>query len=108
MVDPDGPNLYVSFANATELKLMTATAATRLGNFISNSPLCSFSPPSPAFSRAAYERAAIARTNFQAQKRGRLSIFSGRARRQSAPALSRNAKPREASDRLYRGNRKPG
>src|SRR5438094_537929 len=67
-----------------------------------------FSPPSPVFSRAAYGRAAIGRTNFPKQKPDPLSVFSRRALRQSAPAPSRNAKPHGPSDRLYRGNRKPG
>src|SRR5437764_11833794 len=92
IVEPDGPNLYVSFANMAGLNAATATAATRLGNFISNSPSFSFSPPSPVFSRAAYGKAAIARTNFPAEKQDPLSVFSRRARQHSAPALSRNAK----------------
>src|SRR5204862_3816776 len=108
IVEPDGPNLYISFANTAGLKLTSAIAATRLGSFISNFPSFSFSPPSPVFSRAAYERSAIARTNFRAQTPDPLSVFSPRARRQSAPALPRNAQPRAASERLYQGNRKPG
>src|SRR6266480_3733015 len=108
IVEPDGSNLYVSFANTAELKLTTATTATRLGNFISNSLSFSFSPPSPVFSRAAYGRAAIGRTNFPKQKPDPLSVFSRRALRQSAPAPSRNAKPHGPSDRLYRDNQKPG
>src|SRR5207248_7480215 len=105
IVEPDESNLYVSFAKRAGLRPAIKSAAIRLRCLIWN---CSgFSPPSPAFSRAAYEKGAVGRINFPVQMPARLSIFSRRARRQSARVRFRNARPREVSDRLHRDNRKP-
>src|SRR5258708_35926995 len=105
VVEREGSNLYGSFASTAGARPAIKTAAIKCRRFIWN---CSgFSPPPPEFSTAAYGKAAVGRINFQAQLPGRLSIFSRRARRQSARALSQNAKPLAPSDRLRRGNRKP-
>src|SRR5215475_4173327 len=105
IVEPEESNLYVSFAITAGLRPVIKSAATRLRCFIWNCP--GFSPPLPVFSRAVFGKAAIGQTDFPAQTPGRLSISSRRARRQSARALSRNAKPLAPSDRLHRDNRKP-
>src|SRR6266699_3108500 len=55
-----------------------------------------FSPRRQAFSRAACEKAAVARIDFPARTPGRLSAFLHRARRRCVLLRSRNARLRAA------------